>query len=192
MLRKARIATHRLFDLVQQQLGEVKVAKVVGANLQLKALDSVSEGAHHDACIEDQQVQTRLCGVDLLGACPHFVQVGEIELLDNNRSLHGHADSHAAGTFEDARRALPKDVLASKEPGAMKAQAGTSAMPVLLGVTFLSWMQSFARCTKALLKSVDTYIVYPVYVLMLADPTSHHVSATLAQLMPAAACAEEL
>ena len=58
-------------DLVQEQVGEEKVAKVVSANLHLETVLSLHVGAHHNPGIVDQDIDGLLLGIDLLGTFAH-------------------------------------------------------------------------------------------------------------------------
>ena len=69
--------------LVQQEVGEQEVAKVIGANLHLEALLSLGVGAHHDAGIVQEYVDPLLLGVDLLGALPDRGETGQVALVDD-------------------------------------------------------------------------------------------------------------
>jgi hypothetical protein len=77
----------RLFQQWNEESGEEVVAQVVGAHLHIKAVLGLwGRGTHHDAGVEDEDVETALLIEQLCGALPDRFQRGQIEDLEHNLS----------------------------------------------------------------------------------------------------------
>src|SRR6202011_2518994 len=76
---------HPVGDLRQQQVGQRKVAEVVGADLAFESIDGLRVRHGHDACVVHQHVGT----VDSVGEGAHRRQVLQVELVDLDVAGHG-------------------------------------------------------------------------------------------------------
>ena len=73
-------------QLVLQQVDQLKVAEMVGANLHLKAIFGVTLWASHDSRIQDKEIQ-RWLRFKLFGQLTDTTQVRQIKLCHFYLSL---------------------------------------------------------------------------------------------------------
>ena len=77
-----------MLDLLEQQLAKVEVPKVIHAYLLLQPLGCAAQRRHHDAGIQNQEIQTWLRVVDILCAPLHLGQVSKVQLLHDDSTLY--------------------------------------------------------------------------------------------------------
>ena len=70
-----------------KQLKQVEVAKVVGANLALKAILGVAQRARHDSSVADEHINPGLL-TELLCKAGHAAEICQVQLCHQDLPLH--------------------------------------------------------------------------------------------------------
>lgn len=93
----ARPRTDLRRELGEEEGGEVVVAHVVGAPLQLEALRGAVQRVGHDAGVEDQEVDRRAGRRDVGGKGLDAAQVSQVQLLHGDAALERAAGGEVGG-----------------------------------------------------------------------------------------------